>query len=315
MEFERLLKLASQYLVFDPNFISPKEPQGLWICANSVEVRGFTVNAVCLPSTSEWDDFVKCRPFFEHFPYLVIATPNALAREQLVQEVRPRLPACCIFVVQDAGFRGCKTVEDYIQLYGTRELPAILEGAVELPAYGLLNLAEVPPRDLTKVPRTLSRFEVLDKSIGGFFAGELSVWTGKRGMGKSTLLSQLMLEALDQGHSVCTYSGELPKEQFREWTYLQAAGPEHIVYRTDPATGKQMAAADPMADKLISEWINERYWLFDLEKNTSHDPETILKQFEYARMRYRCDVFLVDNIMSVDFSGYADRDLDRKSVV
>ena len=104
---------------------------------------------------------------------------------------------------------------------------------------------------------------------------------------------------------------ELPKEQFREWIYLQAAGPEHIVYETDEATGKRLAMADLMADKRISEWLDERFWLFDLEKNTKHDPETILKQFEYAKMRYNADVFLVDNIMSVDFDGFPDRDFNR----
>lgn len=135
--------------------------------------------------------------------------------------------------------------------------------------------------------------------------------TGKRGVGKSTILGQLLLEAIDQGHTVCAYSGELPKEQFREWIYLQAAGPEHIVYETDEATGKRLAMADLMADKRISEWMDERFWLFDLERNTKHDPETILKQFEYAKMRYNADVFLVDNIMSVDFDGFPDRDFNR----
>lgn len=311
MEFEKAMRSAEQYLTFEPRFIDPTAPQGLWICANLTEVSAIRINAVCLGMTCQWDDVVRCRPFFDAFPYLVIATPNAIAREQLVKELRPRLPACCIYTVSDAGWRNCKTAADYVQLYGLAHLPDILAGAKELPAYGLLNLAEVPPRDMSKIPRTLSHFEILDQSIGGFYAGELSVWTGKRGIGKSTLLSQLLLEAINQGHCVCAYSGELPKEQFREWTYLQAAGPEHISYVEDPATGKRLATANPMADKRISEWLNERFWLFDLEHNTRHDPETILKQFEYAKMRYNCDVFLVDNIMSVDFDGYSDRDFNR----
>ena len=36
------------------------------------------------------------------------------------------------------------------------------------------------------------------------------------------------------------------------------------------------------------------FWLFDLERNTRHNPEAILSQFSYAKMRYRADVFLVD---------------------
>lgn len=311
MEFEKAMRAAEQYLTFTSRFMDPGLPQGLWFCDSVTEVSAIEINAVCLGTGCDWDDVVKCRPFLEAFKYIVLVTPNAIARERLVTELRPRLPACCIYVVQDSGFRSCKTMAEYADNYGPKEMLSILSGAVELPAFGILNLAQVPRRDMSRVPRVLSRFNSLDKGIGGFFAGELSVWTGKRGIGKSTILGQMLLEAVDQGHCVCAYSGELPKEQFREWTYLQAAGPDHIAYQVDAATGKRLAVADPIADRQISEWLDERFWLFDLERNTRHDPETILKQFAYAKMRYGADVFLVDNIMSVDFDGYSDRDFNR----
>ena len=311
MEFEKAMQAATAYLTFTPRFMDPKQPQGLWFCNTVAEVSAIQINAVCLGGGCEWDDVVKTEPFLKFFPFVVIVTPNAIAREEMVKQLRPRLPAACIYVITDAGFRNCKTLDEFVSAYGSAHLLDILAGAEELPAYGILNLAQVARRDLRKVPRVLSRFPVLDRGIGGFFSGELSVWTGKRGVGKSTILGQLLLEAIDQGHTVCAYSGELPKEQFREWIYLQAAGPEHISYETDEATGKRLAMADPMTDRMISEWLDERFWLFDLERNTRHDPETILKQFEYAKMRYNADVFLVDNIMSVDFDGFSDRDFNR----
>lgn len=311
MEFEKALRLAADHLLFIERFIDPGHPQGLWFCDSVVEVSAIQVNAVCLGSGEDFDAVSKCRAFFECFPYVCVVTPNAIARERLVKELYPRLPSCCVYVIQDSGFKGCKTMEEYIDAYGFDQIPAILAGAEELPAYGIVDLSEVETRDLTKVPRTLSGFDRLDKSIGGFFAGELSVWTGKRGMGKSTLLSQLLLNAIDQGHRVCAYSGELDKAQFREWAYLQAAGPEHIGYRDDPLTGKRLPAVNPAVDGLISEWLHERFFLFDLERNTRHDPEAILSQFAYAKMRYRADVFLVDNIMSVDFDYRREKDFYR----
>lgn len=312
MEFEKALRLAGEYLTFEERFIDPALPQGLWFCDSAAEASDIQLNAVCLGSGVEWDAVVKCRPFFELFPYVAIVTPNAIARERLVKELYPRLPSCCVYVIQDSGFRGCGTIREYIDAYGFHQLPAILAGAEELPAYGILDLSEVETRDLTKVPRTLSGFDRLDKSIGGFFAGELSVWTGKRGMGKSTILSQLLLNAIDQGHRVCAYSGELDKAQFREWAYLQAAGPEHIGYRDDPLTGKRLPTVNPAVDSMISEWLKERFWLFDLERNTRHDPDSILSQFSYAKMRYGADVFLVDNIMAVDFNGVRETDFYRE---
>jgi len=303
--------MAAEYLTFDERYLDPSLPQGVWFCDSVAEVSDIQANAVCLGLGVEWAAVAKCQPFFQCFEYVVLVAPNPIARERLVKEVYPRLPACSVHVVEDSGFDGCGTIREYIESHGRHELPRLLFGAVELPSYGILDLSEVEQRDLAKVPRTLSGFDRLDKSIGGFFAGELSVWTGKRGIGKSTILSQLLLSAIDQGHTVCAYSGELDKAQFREWAYLQAAGPEHITYRDDSLTGKRLPTVETMVDQRISEWLHERFWLFDLEKNTRHDPEAILSQFAYAKMRYRADVFLVDNIMSVDFDCKRDSDFNR----
>lgn len=312
MEFEKALDLAAKHLIFEARFLDPKLPQGLWFCDSPAEVSAIQLNAVCLSVGASWDVLAKCRPFFELFPYVVIVTPNGIARDHLVKELPPRLPTSCVYVIRDAGFRGCKTIGEYIEAYGISQLPNILSGAEELPAYGILDLSAVETRDLTKVSRTFSGFDRLDRSIGGFFSGELSVWTGKRGAGKSTLLSQLLLRAVDQGHAVCAYSGELDKAQFREWTYLQAAGPNNIGYRDDPLTGKRLPTVNPAVDALISDWLRERFWLFDLERNSRHDPEAILGQFSYAKMRYGADVFLVDNIMAVDFNCVREKDFYRE---
>lgn len=310
MGFEKDMQAAAEFLTMQERFIDPKMPQGLWFCANVAEVSDIQLNAVCL-GTGDWDDVVKCRPFLMAFPFIVIATPNAIARKEIAEALRPRLPACCIYVTTEVGWRGCHSVTEFIAAHGQSQVLDALEGAEELPSFGLLDLSQVKPRDMSKVPRTLSRFQRLDVGIGGFFAGALSVWTGKRGAGKSTILGQILLEAVDQGHVVCAYSGELSKEQFRDWIYLQAAGPEHVVYRTDLLTNKQMAVADGLADRQISEWLSEKFLLFDLERNTRHDPESILAQFEYAKMRYGADVFLVDNIMSVDLEGSRESDFYR----
>lgn len=308
MDFEKAMAQASEVLVFTSRFMNSSAPQGLWLCSSLAEVSAIEINAATLGHGCSWDDLTQCRPFLDAFPYLVLVSANPIARAELVKQVRPRLPGMCIYVIQDSGFRGCASIEEYVGRFGGADILSLLEGAEELPAYGLLNLAKVERRDMSKVPRTVSRFDVLDKGIGGFFAGELSLWTGKAGIGKSTILGQMLLEAVDQGHCVCAYSGELDKDQFRDWIYLQAAGPKHIAYTADPVTGKKNAQADALAEERISEWLGDRFWLFDLEVNTRHSPDAILRQFEYARMRYGADVFLVDNVMTVDFRDSRDAD-------
>lgn len=55
--------------------------------------------------------------------------------------------------------------------------------------------------DVTRLDKVLYGIPNLDRATGGAVMGELSVWTGKRGEGKSTLLDQFLLEAIDQGET------------------------------------------------------------------------------------------------------------------
>lgn len=70
----------------------------------------------------------------------------------------------------------------------------------------LVDVGMIDPARYSNRVKVKSEFSNLDKMIGGFSLGELSIWTGKSGQGKSTFLSQLMLNTINQGFKVCAYS-------------------------------------------------------------------------------------------------------------
>lgn len=170
---------------------------------------------------------------------------------------------------------------------------------------GVLDIAEVECDQRMDAHRVLSGFRELDAGIGGFSHGELSVWTGKRGEGKSTLLSQLLLEAVNQGHRVCAYSGELPARQFKLVMLQQAAGRDGVERREDPRSGRVSFEVKAETAQRVNEWWRQRIFLTDIKRENCHDERQILKIFEYAHRRYGCDVFLVDNIMTAQLKDAA----------
>lgn len=174
---------------------------------------------------------------------------------------------------------------------------------------GLINIADVKRRDLSQTYRTKSGLSMLDRSIGGFRAGEMTVWTGKRGEGKSTMLGQILCEALDQGSKVCAYSGELVADRFKDWIMLQACGPNHAERQTDPLTGGEYSLVPAGIYSIIDDWWNRKLYLYDIGISTAHDEDSILSEFEYAARVLGCGVFLVDNIMTARLKG--DRDYYR----
>lgn len=309
-EFPDLLS-AEGVLLFEPRFLDPKLPSGLWFCDCLESVQAVQINAVCLAQTAAWDDLSRCAAFFRPFSYIVIVSPDPDQRRIMIQELRRRVADAVFYVATDKAFRGCKSVRELRDTHGVSGVEEILMDVVEMPAYGILNLADVKAPDPTQMEAALSGFSILDRKIGGFNLGEVSVWTGRRGDGKSTLLGQILLEAVDQDFRVCAYSGELSAWKFKYWTSLQAAGPDNIVMQKDPRTGRPVPTVPDDVQRQIDAWWDRRFMLYDIGASVSHDAENILRIFGYAKKFYGCNVFLVDNIMTARFRRARDEDYYR----
>ena len=93
----------------------------------------------------------------------------------------------------------------------------------------MLDFAEIPNYDRSKIVVIRSRFQALDTKIGGFNKGEMTVWSGGNASGKSTLVSQVGLAAITEGFKVAMFSGEMTASRVREWVLLQAAGPDFVM--------------------------------------------------------------------------------------
>lgn len=302
---------VSQWLVYEPRFIDPSRPTGVWFCEDAQAVQAVGVNAVCLPTLGHWNDLYQCTEFFNRFPYVLIVAADPGRRKEMVEAIRSRLSFMPLLVAPAVGFKDCRSVPELLEKCGLKRVEELINGAVELPAYGIINLKDTVVPETWKLPRALSRIHELDRAIGGFLMGELSIWTGKRGEGKSTLLNQILLQSIDQGHKVCAYSGELTAWRFKEWAMLQAAGPGHVTPREDKESGKTFYAVPQPIQEQIDAWWDKRFFLYDLGIATAHDEDSILNVFTMAVRRYGCDVFLVDNIMTANLKGAREADFYR----
>jgi twinkle protein len=127
-----------------------------------------------------------------------------------------------------------------------------------------------------------------------FRTGELSVWTGINGHGKSQFLGQIILSMMQQGARVCIASLELL--------------PRRLLMRL---TRQAAALAKPSIEyiKAIHQWYEDKLWLFDLVGSTKS--KRLLDVFLYARQRYGVDVFIIDSLMKLDI---ADDDYNMQKI-
>lgn len=296
---QRITSNAQQHLFLNPERLNTAAPSGLWFCADVIDQSALeqeTGNAVCLPTDGTFDDLNDCGDFFRLFPFVVVAHPDSKLRGQIIKELHERLLAVPLMEITD-GYAGCPNMAGFVRKFGADRTLDLLRYGRSIQAAGLIDFADIPRgRKPCGVP---SGIGCLDRTTGGFAPGELTVWTGRRGEGKSTLLGQILLTAVQNGQRVFAYSGELRAETFRRWTEIQAAGRNNVQIETDAQTGREYAVVPRSQGWYIGEWLRGRFFLFDNSARNSDTPDALLSMMEFAHRRYGCTVFALDNLMSM----------------
>ncbi len=262
------------------------------------------VNAVSVPSGAENLEWIEqCWDWLERFPSIILFGDCDEPGIRMVQSVVRRLGEARCMVIDDYPARPdgkqCKDANEILYFGGAEAILQTLAGAQAVPIKGLIDLGDVIPIDFTAIPRISTMIPTLDAAIGGLIEGGMTVFTGQAGYGKSTLAGQIMLSAMEQGHNVCVYSGELNKERFQHWIHYQIAGSDYISLKYDPVGRKEVPFVPFSVQERLIKWYKGRIFLFDNKELFDVDEcDAILHVFAAAARRYGCNLFLVDNLMT-----------------
>lgn len=131
--------------------------------------------------------------------------------------------------------------------------------------------------------------------------GQVSIWTGINSSGKSTLLGQILIEAINQNFGVCAYSGELPAPVFRSWIELQMAGPKYLDKSYDELRQDYTFHVPMDIQKKLRKWYKNKFFIHDTFGTA--DAGDLIGVFEYAAENLGCKVFMIDNLMTTSFRG------------
>ena len=174
-------------------------------------------------------------------------------------------------------------------------MPAQGAQPVAIQASAMLDIADVEDYDRSKIITIRSRLGKLDDLIGGFNKGELSVWSGSNSSGKSTLVSQLGLEAVHQGYKVAMFSGEMPPKLVKYWLYLQAAGRDQV--EPDPLSPRHYHLKNGVKEQLTQKLSGS----FAVYNNDFGNDWNMVSNviFDWVKQK-GSDVVIIDNLMALN---------------
>ena len=119
-------------------------------------------------------------------------------------------------------------------------------------------------------------------------------------------MSQLMVEALDQGYAVFAYSGELSDYHFKRWLDFQAAGPDNIATNTNVYGDETYLITNPVIEK-INAWYRGRAYIYDNGAVDMEDElEGLLETVENVVRRVGVKLVCIDNLMTAMDVGVSD---------
>ncbi|SEV81608.1 AAA family ATPase [[Clostridium] fimetarium] len=176
---------------------------------------------------------------------------------------------------------------------------------IEEPVFLTPTQIKTVKRDLSQVIK--SGIHLLDKRIMGFNKGELSVWSGSNGSGKSSILSQLAIESIENNFKVALYSGELRADRVLNWVQLQAAGIKNV-------TGTKYENFYTVPEGIrakINEWLESSLYIYNNDYGAR--VENVLKAVTDSIEKFKIDVVIIDNLMSLDLTGVTGEKYDKQT--
>ena len=273
-------------------------------------------NAVSVPTGANGFTWVPyCWDFVNRFQEIIVFGDHENGKITLLEEIAKRFKAT-IRHVREEDYKGCKDANEILLAYGKKQIRTCIENAVSVPINRVIELADVEDVDIFKLEKLQTGIKQLDKLLyGGLPFGGVILISGKPGEGKSTLASQIMINAVENGYKCFAYSGELPNYLFKAWMDFQIAGPDHIFEYQNKYGDRNYNISNTNRD-LISAWYRGKYFLYDNRSIDGDEKESLAGTIESVIMQYGVQVILLDNLMTaIDLEEmHGDDKYERQSI-
>lgn len=191
---------------------------------------------------------------------IIVFGDNENGKITLVEEIEEKIERDVRVI---ADYHGNKDANEILTNCGKDVLLRLVKESIPYEDSEIKHIADV---DLTADTRTvmfMSGFPETDNMLNGIESGNLILLLGKEGSGKTTIATQMLLQAANSGVKSMVYSGEMTLKETTETLFLQAAGPQYTDRLVNDRTGKYYGVVKPFAKDKICQWLDKYILLYE----------------------------------------------------
>jgi len=258
--------------------------------------------------------------FLEEFETIVICSDNDDPGIQMQKECVRRLGSWRTKFVdiphtytgQDGVTHNTKDVNEYLYWAGPEETFQLLIHPKDSPIDSVVDLVDVKPLPLDEMDGVTTGLAPLDKQLGKFYYGTLVTITGKPGAGKSSLMTQIICNAMDENVPCFLFSGEMGNTMTKDWFDTILAGPRNLnQYKSKYAD--YYYRVNTLAEEAINNFYGGKCMMYKDDQSTTM---AALEDSMEAVVR-KCGVKLIvlDNLMCLEPDRPADELVEQKELI
>lgn len=309
-------------LLFNMNKVNVSAP--LVICEGEIDclalIEAGVTNACSIPlgaGNTHWIEYNW--DWLEQFGSIVICFDNDAAGEKARKEVVPRLgtwrtkyieiPHTYQLVNESTGEMrdvATKDVNEVLYYCGKQSVIDLVANAEDPGVPSVVDVSDIQDVDLDEMDGISTGIAELDAEIMRLFYGTLTIVSGLPGAGKTSFLSQLMCQSLEQGKPAWMFSREMPGWMEKSWLNYIMGGPHYTKTYVDK-NGAKYYKVEPEAKAKISKCYNKMWFLY--RDDWSNKLDDILASMEDSVRKYGAKLLIVDNLMTIDLDSNENSEL------
>ena len=199
-----------------------------------------------------------------------------------------------------------KDLNHVLYYEGKQAVMDLIHNAKDVGVPSVTDLSDVDDVDIDEIDGIRTGIHELDSELMKLFYGTLTILSGQPGAGKTSFISQLVCQSLEQKKNVWIFSREMPGWMTKSWLNFVLAGGHNIKEYKD-RNDSVYYKVNYDAKKEIAEEYKEQWFVY--RDDASNKLDDLLISMQDSVRKYGAKLLILDNLMTIDLGSNENNEM------